>query len=773
MSIIRTWFILPIMLLPIIGLNHQKEKHENIYLNESFYSEVVDSSSATNNSKKDQLFDDLPYTINSTKKDIKDSLLSNDDFYIDGIVIYNGIEVYINDLYDFSKINKFDIAEWLTNINVFNNDDLVESFYFIAYNRYFDNIECLNEYKERYFELLNNSERSDNSFADPFEPRMFNPLIIESSHFIVEYESNVLYGNVYPMVGVFENLYNTYVTSNGFNSPIPESGYSKLRIQLESVDGNGIAGITYGYSYSTSKCRCKIVIYNYNNNSGFSLKKQQVAAHEYFHAIQFAYNSSSAWFQEAFADWSKLYMYGYNDYNYRANNFINSEYPLYYDDTKYGAMIYPLTLYKDYGGIGIIKDFYEEYETYGYINNGNAYLTAIVNDILSENNYDDVFSVTFRNMTGYLFNPYYFYQSISNDSYYWNNTCENVINLNNVSSYSGSTTINNFCRKYYTISVPNNFIGNIRIDATYQSTAFMVLYESRTVNGINQCTLIDPVSSGTTQSYTFRSGCNEIGFAFFHPIPSTNPDNISFTVRREADLNLSNNERYYEKQFTFTSANDVFETHFSRAIGGDVIFQTTGTVDTYLTIKNELGVTLATNDDSGYSANAFIKLNLTANTTYRIYLSCLNFSDIETTKLIIVPSNSYSTNLGSSVTSYSTIYNISSSGGNTIPIVHSQYQVRMITFTPTANHTYNIFTTGDEDTYLYVLNPSDNSLIIEGYSFADEQGVDGDGNAGLYRYMTTGTTYLIIVSLYSINESSGSFALHINVLYWGETKWEK
>ena len=78
---------------------------------------------------------------------------------------------------------------------------------------------------------------------------------------------------------------------------------------------------------------------------------------------------------------------------------------------------------------------------------------------------------------------------------------------------------------------------------------------------------------------------------------------------------------------------------------------------------------------------------------------------------------------------------------------------------------YYISTGGDEDTYLYIINPSSSSLLVEDVDYTDEEGEDGDGNAGLTKYLTSGTTYLIVVSLYTIPDT-GSFSLCIYPSYW-------
>lgn len=714
------------------------------------------------------------YDIVSDKNDVLNNILSNETFFIQGTINTNDGAIPINQYYNFSSKNKFDIAEWLNTIGFFNDNDLYQIYYSLIETRNFENVDCLECYRERFSNLSsNNAECNNKRENNPFVIQTRNNYIYESSHFIIEYDTSITYNRMFTFSTNMEAVY-SFFSSLNFENPIPEQGYFKLRIQLSNTSGGtGIAADAFYNLINafSNKGRSYIVFYNFNNVfSSYSTENdaqaylQRVGAHEYFHTIQNAYNASSTWFKESFADCVVLCAYGLNWWNWNSNikNFVESDLPLNANSTKYGACMFPLTLFKEYGGFTnnsgfeIIKEFYEEYETYSYSSAGNV-IVSIVNTILSNRNLLDTFHDVFRKMSGYLYNPSYFFSNFASSNYWGNN--KTTINMTFNHKIDLNVTINPWCREYYKISLPEGFISQVELEVSFSSTAFLLPIETKIVGGNEQVSLKTPISNGMLQTYTFGDDCSEIGFVLYSPTYSGNPDNALINVKRQVNALMDNYTRYFEHRF-YILEEESHETIINRSVSGFVIIQTFGSEDTYLTIKNYDGSNPLSNDNYGYGQNAFLKKYLYANTNYRISLRLYDYDDYGYTKLAIIPSDSYNASYSSGISSYTDIYSFNIANGNVRYITNQQNEVRMVKFTPPTSMDYYISTGGDEDTYLYIIDPASSNLLIEDVDYTDEEGEDGDGNAGLIIHLNSGKAYLIIVSLYLIPDT-GSFTLCI------------
>lgn len=767
MYIIRVFTLCFAFIIPFLPFSNEHIVSNSLAFKNT---EIIESSKKSNSFQQGTTLDNnLEYTIISNKNTIIDNLTSNSTFSIDGNVEYDGKQIPINEYFAFSSFNKFDIAEWLKNINVLTNDDLFNVYHSLIEKRVFNNIECLNAYQQRYYELCQHMNYDLGKEHNPFEPNIRSKATLNGTHFTIEYESpSISQTDANSLLLCLENAYSIFITSHDFSEPIPESGLSKIRVSLETgedPDGNAIAvTIPHFFAFNSNKRRCEIVFYEFQT---FTYAKGQTAAHEFFHCIQFAYNASYTWISEAFADWAKFFVYGYSGFHDRAINFINSSLPLNstLNNINYGAMLYPLTLYKDYGGVAAIREFYNVYEGFYYtLSDENLYSDVII-DTLENLGYEDDFADTFKKMAGYLYKPESFFSSY-NGSQYWSNTNETYINLSYNNTQTSSVTLDTLCRKYYTITIPDNFYGRINVQVTTTNSGSFVAIR----NWNNSYSIVEPTKNGSIYTHSFiKNSIHEdldFGFVIYNPSPYLS-SSISISVQlvnTSGNITFDNYTRYYESVLNMAQL-DCYKFEMSYSRTGALVMQTMGNLDTIIRITNASGTELDYSDDDGYNHNAFIKYQFSANTTYYIYVRCWSSSYSGTTKLVIMPSDSYNTNYSTGISSFSDIYNFNISNGNVRYMTNQQYQVRMVTFTPSTTMNYYISTGGDEDTYLYIINPSSSSLLVEDVDYTDEEGEDGDGNAGLTKYLTSGTTYLIVVSLYTIPDT-GSFSLCIYPSYW-------
>ncbi len=146
------------------------------------------------------------------------------------------------------------------------------------------------------------------------------------------------------------------------------------------------------------------------------------AAHEFFHAVQFAYNiNADRWWKEATATWNEDEIYPeVNDYiKYVKDIFENPEKPL--DAFTYSGVVYAKYLSEYKGGHNIIKNIWEAHERYE-----NSSLKAIDHALKSTGNNSSL-GASYNEFSAFNFNPSQYY----NDGRMWDvkaspaNTYEN------------------------------------------------------------------------------------------------------------------------------------------------------------------------------------------------------------------------------------------------------------------------------------------------------------------------------------------------------------
>lgn len=209
--------------------------------------------------------------------------------------------------------------------------------------------------------------------------------------------------------------------------------------------------------------------------------------------------------------------------------------------------------------------------------------------------------------------------------------------------------------------------------------------------------------------------------------------------------------RYFERKITL-SAGQYCDYDITFSSSGYKIFQTFGTKDTKLELYSESGTLLASNDDGGYSLNAYICYNTNANATYKVRVKFYSSVQYGTTKLVVMPSTySYS--------SYNNIFvgpeNWSShsgtiSGGGAL-LCYNAKASKTVTFTMNASF----------DTYLYVIDPRSTDLISSNANAASVYNDDGAGNlqAKITKTLDANVPYLIIASAFNPSSQSGSYTL--------------
>lgn len=171
------------------------------------------------------------------------------------------------------------------------------------------------------------------------------------------------------MGSAFEHVKEVTCGIRGFNTPIQDEGKTAFDINVFDLDGK--YGLTYPLTffeqskYKKKRASCSICMdNNYSQEKGFRTEwdgcVKVTAAHEFFHAVQYAYNvDSDTWWKEASATWNEDEIYdGVNDYLQYLKGVFSSPYKSL-EKNSYGGVVFAKCLSENYGDYSIIKRIWE------------------------------------------------------------------------------------------------------------------------------------------------------------------------------------------------------------------------------------------------------------------------------------------------------------------------------------------------------------------------------------------------------------------------------
>jgi hypothetical protein len=166
----------------------------------------------------------------------------------------------------------------------------------------------------------------------------------------------------------FENVRAVTCLSRGYREPILEEGKDYYDIYVYDLKDK--YGVTFSSKIYNSRKRAGTassyicIDNNYSEEKGFDKSRldcvRVTAAHEFFHAVQYAYNvEADSWWKEASATWNEDEVYpGINDYvRYIKKYFKNPGLSL--DKTSYSGVIFVKFLSQYYGGYDGIRKIWE------------------------------------------------------------------------------------------------------------------------------------------------------------------------------------------------------------------------------------------------------------------------------------------------------------------------------------------------------------------------------------------------------------------------------
>lgn len=720
-------------------------------------------------------------SIYSSADEIKENILSTDVFTVDGVVSVNDKIVEISDYYDFTKENKYNITKWAYEIGKITKEEEIECLCDLVIMKNFDNIDCLEgviDYIKNYAETgeidevlikkISSVIGSDNDVqADHLaNTSISNEATYSNSYFTIHYDSSVnTLAEARAVAAYFSTVRSQYMNM-GFNTPILETGEIRFHVYLDPGSGGGSAAVTYKVNVSGNKCASYIILFNFRSLTD---AVRQRIAHEYFHAIQNAYNHDSGWFKESMANWGKIIITGQSSTcDLQVRDFIGSSDSLDSSTSMgYGAVVLPLAIHYKFGGSDTILEIYKEYETYSSTDLSTNQIRTVVTDAIVARGYSGSFNLAYRAMSAYVYRPYVWYNGICSGSSNWSNNTivvKTTYAAGATMAFSGSTA--SLTSDYYTIKLPTNVsAASVKVEVSFSNS-----------NGYLQKYTIN--SSGThTVSYTGKT--NNASTFIEHGLGVSLNDlaliisnldesaSLTYTVKitimpTNEDINIvyAKDVRYLERP-VYLGAGECAEFTVTFPSSGSKLFQTFGTKDTKIELYSSSGNLLESDDDDGYRLNALLRYYVTKDVEYTIRVYFYSSSNAGDTKLTITPAFGALNSDVDVLETYENIYSVTSYTGFTWLTFAQPNYTRVITFTPPSSGSYTFTIESEFDTYIYVIDPRSSELVKFNVNYND------DGGEGMNPLLTTAleanVPYLIIYSAYNPNSLTETQSLTVQI----------
>ncbi|MEZ0537294.1 MXAN_6640 family putative metalloprotease [Caldicellulosiruptoraceae bacterium PP1] len=216
----------------------------------------------------------------------------------------------------------------------------------------------------------------------------------------------------------FNNVKSTTCTTRGFRTPVLESGKSTYQVYVYDL-GSSLYGRTISVTMSgTSPYRTASSYIEIDNDYSWSSRSKEncakvTAAHEFFHAIQYAYNvDADSWWKEASAEWNEDEIY--DSINIYVDDLIEVfNHPTYSLDSlsgnhEYGEAVFAKYLSEKWGGYTIIKNIWTQQTVSGYAISINA-----IDKVISDNNSGENLGTIFKRFAACNYRPVQYYEDYS------------------------------------------------------------------------------------------------------------------------------------------------------------------------------------------------------------------------------------------------------------------------------------------------------------------------------------------------------------------------
>lgn len=460
--------------------------------------------------------EDCIIRINSSYENLKDAILNKTNISIDGTIIINNETLPIDNYLNYNSISRYDIVEWLYNNSVLTVEQKIDCYCELLLTKNFENIYCLTGIYNEILEYQRSSEnfrtsesselfsRIDSVFENEYinnSRQINNKQTYSSTNFRIHYDGNRTTQELAEDVAeYFEYVREEYINM-GFEEAILEPFMSRYQVYLDpDPSEDNYAAATYPNVSVLKTCSSHIKIFNF---TVFDNYIKEIIAHEYFHAIQNAYNKHHTWFSEATASWAITkvcddYTFAIRDINRyiseHENNDINS---------CVGGILLPVTIEKEYGGYAAIRKIYEEFNNHTGNIDCDDLNTLITNGIINNGYVNGSFNEAYVILSSYIINSEENYASILSSSDEINN-----VNMNNsFNVYNNNvlftTNINLYCSKYYKLYTNNNIPSDLTLNFTFDYSGARIQIYIENHNDTHSISYYDNI--GTTKTINIQN----------------------------------------------------------------------------------------------------------------------------------------------------------------------------------------------------------------------------------------------------------------------------
>lgn len=704
-------------------------------------------------------------TIYSSPEEICENILSDETFSIDALVDIGQNLIDANEYYDFSKENKYQIVEWALELGAITEEDAIACLCDLIIRKNFSNIACLEGVLDRIKVFSESNLITDEQLSRKID-NVLNPLsgqtrsiIVNATYsnenFIIHYDSSVDTYSEAQIVGEYCNEIKNKFISMGFSTPILQTGENKYHIYLDpNPDSNGsAAAVTYKVNVSGNTCASYITIFDF---SYLNDSVKQCIGHEYFHAIQNAYNHQSGWFKEGCANWGSIVSTGMSTFSDGwLNGYLGSTIPMP-ELSGYETFALPLTIQREFGGVSAIRKIYESYNNRSSTNLNLQNLREVISEGISNNGYDGGFEIAYRKMAGFLYDPDIWFVNIHSGATAWHN--DSII-TKSITSSSGSisfsTTVNYLTNQYFKIEIPDSSVCMVKIDVVFSNSDGRIEQYRSQQEGYNILYPNTTSNTATCADSGLGRFVNYSGFVLSN-VGNSGSVTCDVTIKLMPQNELftfwgTGTSRYTERQM-YLSERDYADYTVTFSTSGNKVIQTFGTLDTIIELYSLDGTLIDTFDDEGYSQNAFFSYNTVANETYTIRVKFYQANQTGWIRLAITPAYAVQENGVNSLTDYEDIMNIHSYHNFAWYSFAQNNWTRIITFTPPSSGIYTIQLESLFDSYLYVIDPRSSKLNVADLDFNDD-GAESFGDAKITRVLEQNIPYFVIYSQYNLSDS--------------------
>ncbi|MBQ9544131.1 MAG: RICIN domain-containing protein [Clostridia bacterium] len=446
--------------------------------------------------KLNALFDSI---CSVEKNELLESMLYKDNLTIPYQISAGIFETLTDVKLDISNISIFERILYLYNEGYITNEEKINYYCDSILGGQFKNVVCIEEILDEISQFVNSNastkeieDKVNIIFKRPVERTRETASIpsynstYTNTDFSIHYDSSTCsYTEAVTIANYMTSLRSQYITM-GFSTPILESSSTTYNVYVTpSSGGEGILASTFQVENNGNKCASYIVIYNFDTVTSLL---RETLGHEYFHAVQNAYNRTSGWFKEACANWGGVKTSGYdtNSREWFINYLESQSYETVYNLEGYQCYFIPFCIQKDYGGESTIVEFYNLYADCSLNCSNDILMNTVTNAIHNKGYLTGSFDKAFEKSVVYNAYPRTYYNSV------YSNTVDNPFTNRmsaEASSYSSSSkSVKKLGCLFYNFVPAVNSYSTLTVTVTVSSSNVKCRYVRTTSSGVRYIT---------------------------------------------------------------------------------------------------------------------------------------------------------------------------------------------------------------------------------------------------------------------------------------------